>query len=59
MVEITKLTPANTTGAATHSLRTTVPSRIVKDLELTRDSHLKWNTIQEGGRVFVRVEAVR
>ena len=59
MVEITKLTPANTSGAATHSLRTTVPSRVVKGLGLTRDSHLKWDTIKENGRVFVRVEPVQ
>lgn len=58
MVEITKLTPANTSGAATRSLRTTVPSRVVKDLGLTRDSHIKWDTVQEDGRVFVRVEPV-
>lgn len=55
MTDITKLTPANTVN----SLRTTVPSRIVRDLGLTRDSHLKWDVMRNGDEVSVRVMPVR
>ena len=54
MAEITKLTPANTTN----SLWTTIPHSVVRDLGMTRGSHLKWITIRDGDSVSVRVEPV-
>lgn len=55
MVEITKTVLAN----STNSLRTTIPRRVVRDLGLTRDSHLKWITVQDGDDISVKVEPVR
>ena len=54
MISITKLTAAS----VGNSLRSTVPSHIVRELGLSTDSYLKWNIVREGGRTYVRVEQV-
>ena len=55
MTSITKLTAAS----VGNSLRSTVPSHVVKELNLSTDSYLKWDIMCEGGRTYVRVEPVR
>ena len=54
MTSITKLTAAS----VGNSLRSTVPSRVVRELGLSTDSYLKWDIVREGGRTYVRVEPV-
>ena len=54
MISITKLTAAS----VGNSLRSTVPSHIVRELGLSTDSYLKWNIVREGGRTYIRVEQV-
>lgn len=55
MIKITKLTAANTS----RSLRTTVPSSVVKALDLSADSYLSWNVVQKEGVSYIQVERVR
>ena len=55
MIKITKLTAANTS----RSLRTTVPSSVVKALDLTSNSYLSWNVVKKEGETYIQVERVR
>ena len=54
MTSITKLTAAS----VGNSLRSTVPSRVVRELGLSTDSYLKWDIVREEGHTYVRVEPV-
>ena len=54
MIKITKLTAANTS----RSLRTTVPSNVVRELDLTANSYLSWLVVEKDGKKHIRVETV-
>lgn len=56
MGEITVLTKATTTS---NSLRTTVPSGIVKQLKLTEGDKLEWEIRAENGKLVLVVTALR
>jgi len=55
MGEITVLSKATTTSK---SLRTTVPSGVVKQLNLKEGARLEWNIKAENGKLLILVKPI-
>jgi len=56
MGEITKLAKAT---SESNSLRTTVPSGVVKQLNLTENDSLEWNLKAEGSQFLITIKPLK